>query len=205
MTGGVWEPLERWRSAALLAGGVAFLAIAFNAGLRMVANAGMNLSPLVHLGLMLLVYAGLLGVTPRLVERAPRLGRACQVLALVFGLETALTFGAGVLPVSVPRPVFAITVATGMMGAALTVTVFGATSLRSRAYSRAVGGLLVLAAFGLYVTIGKVLLFGDIGGPEWVPVVSNGTFGLSLAAVGVLLRTEAGSTEQADPTETVAS
>ncbi len=82
---------------------------------------------------------------------------------------------------------------------------FGAITLRSRAYSPAVGGFLVLGAFGLYVIIGKVLLFGDIGGPEWVPVVSNGTFGLSLAAVGMLLRTEAGSTEQADPTETVAS
>lgn len=205
VTGGVWGSLERWRSVAFLAAGVAFLAIAINAGVRMVANTGVNLSPLVHLGVMVLVYAGLLGVTPRLVKRAPRLGRVCQVLVLVFGLETVLTFGAGVLPVSMPRPVFALTVATGIIGAALTVTVFGATSLRSRAYSRAVGGFLVLAAVGLYVTIGKVLLFGDIGGPEWVPVVSNGTFGLSLAAVGLLLRSEAGSTEQADSTETVAS
>lgn len=201
---GVWGLLERWRSLVLLAPGVAFLVIAINAGFRMLANTGVNLSPLVHLGLMLLVYAGLLGLSPRLVERTPRLGRVCQVLALVFGVEIVLTFAVGILPGSIPRPILAFTVATAMIGAALTVTVFGAASLWSQAYSRAVGGFLLLAAFGLYVGIGKVILFGDVGGPEWVPIVNNGTFGLSLTAVGLLLRTEAGPTEQTEATETAA-
>lgn len=201
---GVWGSLERWRSVAFLAPGVAFLLIAINDGATAIANTGMNLSPLVHLGLMLLAYVGLLGLSPRLVERAPRLGRVCQVLVVVFGAEILLTFGVGIAPSSVPRSVFALTVSTGVIGAALTMTVYGATSLWSRAYTRAVGGFLLLAAVGLYVIIAKVILFGDIGGPEWVPIVHNGTVGLSLAAIGLLLRTEGGPTEQVESTETVA-
>lgn len=94
--------------------------------------------------------------------------------------------------------------ATGLIGAALTVTALGAVSLRSHAYSRVVGGFLLLAAGGLYVGIGKVILFSDIGGLEWVPIVTNGTFGPSLIAVGLRLRTETGPTEPAESTETMA-
>jgi hypothetical protein len=95
-------------------------------------------------------------------------------------------------------------VMTSMVGAALTPTVFGAAVLQSRTYSRAVGGLLLLAAVALYAGIAETILFGSFGGLEWVSVVVNGTFGLSLAAIGGLLRTEAGPAEQADSTETVA-
>lgn len=199
----LWGSLERWRSVAFLISGVAFLFIAINAVLIMVANTGMNLPPYVHLGLVLLVYAGLLGTSPRLVEQAPRLGRLCQVFVVAFGLEILLTFGVGILSETIPRSIFAVTVATAMIGAALTVTVFGAASLRTQAYSRAVGGFLLLAAVGLYVGIGKVILFGDIGGPEWVPVLNNGLFGLSLTAVGLLLRTENEPTGLTESTETV--
>lgn len=201
---GVWGALERWRSMAFLISGVAFLLIASNAVLILVADTGMNLPPYVHLGLVLLVYAGLLGTSRRLVDQAPRLGRLCQVVVVAFGLEIILTFGVGVLSETLPRSLFALTVATAMIGAALTVTVFAAVSLRTQAYSRAVGGFLLLAAVGLYVGIGKVILFGDIGGPEWVPVINNGLFGLSLTAVGVLLRTERAPTERTESTETVA-
>lgn len=198
------DALERWRSVALLVPGVAYVLIAINAGVVMVANTGMDLEPVVHLGLLLFVYAGLLGLTPRLVERAPRLGRVCQVLPLVFGLVIVLGFAVWILPISNLRFVLALIVLTSMIGAALTPTVLGATSLRTQAYSRAVSGLLLLAAVALYLGIVDAILFGDIGGPEWVSVVVNGTFGLSLAAVGILLRTEAEPTEQAEPTETVA-
>jgi hypothetical protein len=125
----------------------------------------------------------------------------------VFGVEILLTlaaFAAGLLPGAIPRSVFALLVLTSMIGAALTPTVFGAASLRSDAYSRAVGGFLLLAAVALYVGIVESILFGGIGGPEWVSIVVNGTFGLSLAAVGGSLRTEAGPTEQAESPETVA-
>lgn len=201
---GVWGSLERWRWVAFLATGVAFLLITINDGLVWLANTGLNLSPLVPLGLLLLVYAGLLGLSPRLVDRAPRVGRVCQVLVVVFVLEIVLAFGVFIDPSSVPRIVLALSVATAIVGAALTITVFGATSLWTGAYSRAVGGSLLLAAFGLYLLVGKVVLFGDIGGPEWLSVVNNGLFGLSLTAVGALLRTEVGPTEPTESTETVA-
>lgn len=201
---GVWGALERWRSVAFLATGVAFLLIAINAGLVWLANTGLNLSPLVPLGLLLLVYVGLLGLSPRLVGHAPRSGRICQVLVVVFVLEIVLAFGVFIDPSSVPRILLALSVATAIIGAALTITVFGAISLRTGAYPRAVGGSLLLAAVGLYLLVGKVVLFGDIGGPEWLSVVHNGLFGLALTAVGALLRTEAGPTEQGESTETVA-
>ena len=201
---GVWGTLERWRSVALLVPGVVLALIMINATLILVANTGINLSPLVHLGLMLVAYLGLLGLSPRLVERAPRLGRVCQVFVLVSGLEIMLTFGLGILPSLTSRTVFALAVAMGVLGSALTMTVFGATTFWTRAYSRRVGGFLLLAALGLYFVIVKALLFGDVGGPEWVPIVNNGLVGLSLIAVGVLIRTEADPTEQTESTETVA-
>ena len=200
---GLWESLERWRSVALLAPGVVFALISINSVLILVANTGMNLSPLVHLGLMLVAYVGLLGLSPHLVERAPRLGRVCQVFVLVFGLEIVLTFGVAILPSLRSRALFAAVVAIGVLGGVLTMTVFGATTLWTRAYSRRVGGFLLLAALGLYFVIVKALLFGDVGGPEWVTILNNGLVGLSLIAVGVLIRTETDPTEQTEPTETV--
>lgn len=201
---GVWESIERWRWVAFLAPGVAFLLIAINEGLVWLASTGLNLPPLVPLALLLIVYAGLLGLSPRLVARAPRLGRVCQVLVGVFVLEILIAFGVFMDPSSVPRIVLALSVATAIIGAALTNTVFGATSLWTGAYPRAVGGSLLLAAVGLSLLVGKVVLFGDIGGPQWLSVLYNGLFGLSLTAVGALLRTEAGSTERTESTETVA-
>jgi len=199
---GVWDSIERWRSLAFLAPGVGFLLVTINAVLILVANTGMNLSPLVHLGLVLVAYVGLLGLSPRLVERAPRLGRVCQVFVLIVGVEIVLTFAVGLLPSLMSRPLFAVTVAMGVLGSALTMTVFGATTLWTRAYSRRVGGFLLLAALGLSIVIVKALLFGDVGGPQWVPVVDNGIVGLSLIAVGGLLRTESEPTEQTEAVET---
>jgi FtsH-binding integral membrane protein len=199
---GMWNSLERWRSLAFLAPGVGFLLVTINAVLILVANTGMNLSPLVHLGLVLVAYVGLLGLSPRLVERAPRLGRVCQVFVLIVGVEIVLTFAVGLLPSLMSRPLFAVTVAMGVLGSALTMTVFGATTLWTRAYSRRVGGFLLLAAVGLSIVIVKALLFGDVGGPQWVPVVDNGIVGLSLIAVGGLLRTESEPTEQTEAVET---
>ena len=199
---GMWNFLERWRSLAFLAPGVGFLLVTINAVLILVANTGMNLSPLVHLGLMLVAYVGLLGLSPRLVERAPRLGRVCQVFVLVVGVEIVLTFAVGLLPSLMSRPLFAVAVAMGVLGSALTMTVFGATTLWTRAYSRRVGGFLLLAAVGLSIVIVKALLFGDVGGPQWVPVVDNGIVGISLIAVGGLLRTESEPTEQTEAVET---
>ena len=199
---GMWNSLEQWRSLAFLAPGVGFLLVTINAVLILVANTGMNLSPLVHLGLVLVAYVGLLGLSPRLVERAPRLGRVCQVFVLIVGVEIVLTFAVGLLPSLMSRPLFAVTVAMGVLGSALTMTVFGATTLWTRAYSRRVGGFLLLAAVGLSIVIVKALLFGDVGGPQWVPVVDNGIVGLSLIAVGGLLRTESEPTEQTQAVET---
>ena len=199
---GMWNSLEQWRSLAFLAPGVGFLLVTINAVLILVANTGMNLSPLVHLGLVLVAYVGLLGLSPRLVERAPRLGRVCQVFVLIVGVEIVLTFAVGLLPSLMSRPLFAVTVAMGVLGSALTMTVFGATTLWTRAYSRRVGGFLLLAALGLSIVIIKALLFGDVGGPQWVPVVDNGIVGLSLIAIGGLLRTESEPTEQTQAVET---
>ena len=199
---GMWNSLEQWRSLAFLAPGVGFLLVTINAVLILVANTGMNLSPLFHLGLVLVACVGLLGLSPRLVERAPRLGRVCQVFVLIVGVEIVLTFAVGLLPSLMSRPLFAVTVAMGVLGSALTMTVFGATTLWTRAYSRRIGGFLLLAAVGLSIVIVKALLFGDVGGPQWVPVVDNGIVGLSLIAVGGLLRMESEPTEQTQAVET---
>lgn len=202
MTDGVWAALERWRSVALLVPGVAFLLITLNAVATMVANTGLNLPPLVHLGLVLVAYAGLLGLSPRLVERAPRLGRVCQALPVIFGVEIVLAFVVGIDLSATSRALFAVTVALGVVGAILTLTVFGLTTLWTRAYHRAVGGFMLLTALGFAIVMAKAILFGDVGGPEWVTILDNGLVGISLTAIGYLLRTEGGPTARAGGTET---
>lgn len=200
-TTGVWGSIQRWRSVAFLAAGVGFLLIAINFGVRGVANTGMAVSPTVPIAFMALVYVGLLGLSPRLVERAPRLGRGSQALVLIFGLDILLNLGVGLDPRAFPQPILEMLVVTVMLGSALTVTVFGAVSLWTGAYSRAVGGFLLLAAVGLYGGIAANILFGTIS-PAWVSAAYNGLFGISLVAVGYALRTESTPTEHRESTET---
>lgn len=200
---GIWESLERWRSVAFLLAGVSFLGIAVNFGIREVANAGLDVSPIVPITLMLVVYGGLLGLSPRLVERAPRLGRACQALVLLFGLDILLALTGGIAPGVISRQVLPLLVVTVMIGSALTVTVFGAVCLRTGAYSRFVGGFLLLAALGLFGGIAANILFGTFS-PEWVSAVYNGLFGVGLVAVGYVLRTTDRRTDHPGTTETVA-
>lgn len=201
---GVWGALERWRSSAFLIGGVLFLAIAVNFGFRVLANRGMEVDPIVPMVSMLPVLVGLLGLSPRLQDRAPWTTRAGQALILIFVAETGLLFGGLAVPsVSIPRAVHALFSATAILGAMMTVTLFAAASLRTRAYSRPVGGFLLLGAFGLFIGAVGAILFGDPG-PEWLSVVVNGTFGSALVAVGYVLRDEGRTTEQSGSTDTVA-
>lgn len=200
---GVWESLERWRPVLFLVAGVGFLGIGFNFAVRAVANTGIAVSPAVPIGFMAFVYLGLLGLSRRLVERAPRLGRVSQALVLIFGLDILFNLGVSVDPGAFSRPLLELLVVTVMLGSALTVTVFGAVSLWTGGFSRTVAGFLLLAAVGLYGGIAANLLFGTFS-PAWVSAAYNGLFGVSLVAVGYVLRTENGPVDQAGSAETAA-
>lgn len=200
-TSGVWGSIQRWRSVAFFIAGVGFLLIAINFGAREAANTGVAVSPIVPIAFMALVYVGLLGLSPGLVARAPRLGRVSQALVVIFGLDILLNLGVGIDPGAFPLPILELLVVSVMLGSALTVTVFGAVSLWTGAYSRAVGGFLLLAALGLYGGIAANILFGTIS-PAWVSAAYNGLFGISLVAVGYALRTKSPPTEQRESTET---
>lgn len=201
---GVWDVLERWRTSAFLIGGVLFLAIAVNFGFRVVANIGMNVDPIVPMVFLLPVFVGLLGLSPRLLERTPRVTRVGQILILILVAEAGLLLGVLVVPsASIQRATHAMISATAILGAMLTVTVYGAASLWTRAYSRPVGSFLLLAAFGLFIGVVGVVLYGDPG-PEWLDILVNGTFGSSLIVVGYALRSEGTPTGQARSADTVA-
>jgi len=200
---GVWDVLERWRSSAFLIGGVLFLAITVNLGFRVVTNVGMNVDPIVPMAFMLPVFVGLLGLSPRLLERTPRVTRVGQILILILVAEVGLLFSVLVVPsASIQRATHATISATAILGAMLTVTLFGVASLWTRAYSRLVGGFLLLAAFGLFIGVIGVVLYGDPG-PEWLDILLNGTFGSSLIVVGYALRSEDVPTGQARSAEIV--
>lgn len=201
---GMWEVLERWRSSAFLAAGVLFLVIGVNLGFRVAVNRGMEVNPIVPMVVMLPVFVGLLGLSPRLLDRAPRLTRVGQILILILGAEVGLLLVVVTVPsVSIQRALHALISATAILGSMLAVTLFGAASLWTRAYSRPVGGFLLLAALGLLFGIAGVILYGDPG-PEWLDIIVNGIFGIALVAVGYVLRTEETQTERAESTERVA-
>jgi hypothetical protein len=200
----LWGWLERWRSLAFLVAGSCFLLIGVNYGTRVTANTGMDVPPWIVQLLMLLVFAGLLGLSPRLYSRAPKLTRLGQVLALVIGAEIVLPIGIALAtPISVQQSIYAVIIVVFMIGSALTVTIFGIACLWTGAYSRPVGGFLLLAVVGVSTAIVSRILFGDPG-PEVIGIVVNGIFGTSMIGVGYVLRTEESPTEPAEPTETVA-
>jgi hypothetical protein len=201
---GIWGWLERWRSVAFLVPGSCFLLIGVNYGTRVTANTGMDVPPWIVQLLMLLVFAGLLGLSPRLYGLAPKLTRLGQVLALFIGAEIVIPIGVALAtPISLPQSLYAVIIVIFMIGSALTVTIFGIACLRTGAYSRPVGGFLLLAVAGVSTAIVSRVLFGDPG-PEVINIVVNGIFGTSMIGVGYVLRSEDGPTKPAEATETVA-
>jgi hypothetical protein len=188
---GLWESLENWMPHLFVVAGVLSLVAAANYGVTQLFDS-ISFNSWVGLTVLLARVASLLGVaglSARILAKSSRVGRlsrAVVVLALVstvalltsavlknFGIEPPLqaVFGLGTVALSI-----------------LTYSLFGAAILRTGAYTRLVGGLLLGATVAL--------LFG-LFGRAVLPIGVVGTvaeFGLFVTHVAIGYRLLHGST-----------
>lgn len=136
---------------------------------------------------------GLLGVYPKLAARRPKsagVGVAFVVLGAVgFSLEALwhlAQFVGEEWGASVPNVVFLVSEVVGLI---LGYFVFATVSLRTNAYSRALGLLLLAPAIVFAVDIAAPEIIGSIPSRSAKPVVT-GVQALSHLAIGFRLRSE---------------
>lgn len=197
----MWGMLEKWSPMVFFTAGGLFALLSVLSGLNAVAETGIALSPAVVFVCMLVVFVGLLGLYPRLADRDIRLAKvgigllggtvAISIPAIgVFTPSTGLFVG--------ETTALALVIAVAF-GATLTVVTFGFAMHRTGAYLRPVGDLLLLMAASTSVMIGAMVVYGH-STPSWIPPVVNGSVGMSLGAIGFVLRAGAVTTVNSDLT-----
>lgn len=182
-----WNSLERWTAVAFVLGALAALG---SSALYQVEVAGILTTPVWVNGILTnLTYgaasAGLLGLYPRLKDRAAwltRIGLVAVVIVLASVIAAnigRLLFGAGgpgIIKLAVSISFYSSTT--------LAFLLYGVASVRTSAYSRRLGiPLLVVASSRLVIVAGGVL------GQTWLLDVGAVLFALPLLAVGYLLWT----------------
>lgn len=203
-----FEPLEQWSASLFLLGGVMF---AVAAALTVVAMVTGDVQSNMVLGEAFIAVGwiaplvGLLGLSPLLADRSPRLVRAGVLFAVIglvaFGYLTvaslaAFVWGLEITEIPIPIAVFLPGIIAGSL---LAFVSFSVACLRSDAQSRAVGAL-VLVPSGIFVTNFLVLpiVRGPGPNPPEVGFVITGLLALAMLAIGYVLRTDDGPTDRAE-------
>lgn len=146
---------------------------------------------------LLSAYVGILGLYPRLADR-----RHWAALAGVGLLLTPVVGIVGILAHAIVvggeppfvGPLFLVI----MIGFALGITLFGATSYLTEEPSRGVGLALLAFAIPWFVRLGSLSVYGAEG-PPWLDFVTTGVTAIALLAVGYLLWIEAPTTNREEP------
>lgn len=183
--------VEPWSSTLFLAAGVLFLVAAANNAVPLF-NDGYDAAaisvPLLLLGLVA-AFVGAGGLYPQLRERAPRLAGlslAVVVLALV-GVSILFIWGLANISgmASEPAPPVALgTLALMILGFALV----GVTVLRTVAYPRRVGLLLITEAVALILVFVVPTLLYQGDAPQWFGALIEAIQALLLLGIGKTLR-----------------
>lgn len=204
-----WESLEQWSATAFLVGGVLLGGVAGFKGLEAFAGTTVGRHALVDVGYeglaMLVPVFGLLGLYPRLRDSAPQLSVAGVLAAVVsaggiIALEVWLfgtTLEMGRFPaIPADAPVWtALALVVVFLTLALSFLLFGVTSLWTTALSRPVSLLLVIPAVMWFGLLGNVFVRAIANLDFFVYVVN----GVSLLAIGYLLRIEGMPTDREEP------
>lgn len=183
-----WETLARWSAAAFVTAGLFRLVNMVLSNLGTVVDAS---SPEWALDLTLHVaflaaLAGLLALSPRLADRAPRPTRAGVAVVLLAAASQIVTGVAEyVIGAEQPPDPFGILAVVALVLAPLGFLLFGAVSLRTRVPSRAVGLLLLLVVVSYLVLFGAVALQNEV-----LFRVTGVLFALATLGVGYCLRAE---------------
>lgn len=191
-----WEWIAGWCATAFLAAGGLLLATAVVEALSAVTSTS---PPGIATGVtgfsgVSLTYVGLLGVYPRVIDRAPRFARAgvAFVTLPVVAIFVLTVWGVvGHKTSAVPVPIAVIPIGVVFMAAfllfVLGTTFFGVASLRGDRLPRTVGRLLVALAATWVVPLVAGLAYGTRF-PVWFDVAHFGVLSLITGAIGYRLR-----------------
>jgi len=196
-----WGALERWSPIAFLAAGGLFVLPTAIFGFGAATGAGNLVSPIVIFVLMLVAFVGLLGLSPRLVKEDSTLALGGVGMLSVTAAVIVSTLGVVALPIELTlgKPHIQAIVTAVVVGSTLTLATFGVASLRTGAYSRLVGSLLLVMAAGDFSILLAMQVYGDPT-PAWISFVVGVLFVTSLGSVGYVLRSEPTPTETPEPT-----
>lgn len=202
---GLFAPLER-RSAALffLAGSLMVVLVALFAAGRHPGSGDPVLGIVAPAGFAA-AFLGLLGRTPALRERAPRLAWAGAVV-LVIGVAGAVTLVVGnvaqLVGVYAEKPVW-VSVANLplLLAVLLGFGGFGVGSLLIGAHSRTISLLMLwpAVAFGVVIIIVGTFILG-VTFPHWVHIGHSASEAVVYLSLGYLLRRTQRSTDRAQST-----
>lgn len=197
----VWKMLERWSPITFLAAGGLFVLPTAIFGFGAATGAGNIVSPIVIFVLMLVVFAGLLGLYPGLAQEDSTLALGGVGLLSVTAVVIIFTLTAVTLPFgpTFGKPHIQAIVTTVVVGSTLTLATFGVASLRTGIHSRLVGSSLLVLAAGDFSIFVAMLVYGDPT-PAWVGFVVGVLFMVSLGSIGYVLRIEATPAESSEST-----
>lgn len=167
------------------------------------ASISNDVSAATGVGGLILTYAGLLALYPRLAERAPRLARVGVLLVSLPGISffafLAKILLAQFVPVPSLSPVLGVVFGAVFFLFAVGVSVYGIVCLRTDVLSNRIGILLLVLAAPWFWLLGWILLFG-FPISDWAVVVQFGTMAVAALNVGYLLQVTDEPANLADPT-----
>lgn len=194
----LWGTLERWSVAAFIVAGIVRL---MNMSISQInlstelAVPSWALSWTLTVAYVALIVA-LLGLYPRLVDRSPWLSRVgILTIALaavgqlgIIGVELLL---AGEVP---PGPLEMLPLLV-LVFTPLSFLLFGVASLRTGAFSGAIGVLMLVAAGSMVGLVAGVFVLDNLQ----VLRISTGMYSIAVMAIGYLLHTSPVPAERTEP------
>lgn len=195
---GLWRKLQRWSVAAFIVAGIVRLINLSISQLNLsteLAVPSWALSWTLTVAYVAVIVA-LLGLYPRLVDRSPWLSRVGIVtIALaavgqlgIIGVELLL---GGEAP---PGPLKMLPLLV-LVFIPLSLLLFGVASLRTGAFSGAIGVLLLVAAGSMLGSVAGVFALDNLQ----VLRIGTGLYSIALVVIGYLLHTSPVQTERAEP------
>lgn len=186
------DSLEQWNSTLILIGGSLAAIVAMFWAAEVFMNIVMETAKqFLVSAYAILVFIGLLGLYPALVKRTPWLARAAAsfiVVGIVGASVRAVVYASQLVGILEAQPAWFGAIQLPLfIGIVLGYIAFGVAVLRTDAYSRTVGLLLVVLGIlfmGLIASI--IALMGNY--PYVIQVIYNVANALVLLAVGYLLK-----------------
>ena len=201
-----WQTFERWSATAFFVAGGLQLASPTHVVLELFMDIPLPswIVALFILPGLMATLVGLLGLYPRLIDRAPRLALAGGVMAGITGTILMMIFG-WILGGALLSVVSEIAIGTppGVLFSTFTLTMtlgfvfFGVATLRSPGFARSFGLLLLSFAVPWVMVLAATAVFGSTF-PEWLTLVIYGPIPFIMLATGYTLRVESVSTGRAD-------